>query len=141
MMQLHLQENRHLKTDLLNLRFKHNSNVNLDLRSKSNYTHYPVTQFSVIKDLTSGCVNTRLIFKNFERFCLRIRIIAYKFEKIFEKESFRFKVGKHLYNSAYNSSCRNIFKLQTLIVELQYNSPKCSNDNKISNEIYLLKTL
>ena len=50
------------------------------------------------------------------------------------------KVSIHLYNLANNSNYRNIFELYKLIVELQYSSLKCSNDDKIGNEINLLKT-
>ena len=57
---------------------------------------------------------------------LRLRCFPVKFAKYL-------KVGIHLYNSACNSICRNIFVLQTLIVELQY------NDIRISNEINLPK--
>ena len=87
------------------------------------------------------------IFPNQFISLLRIQLIAlliYLSQRSCGKVSKRVSKGRYTSStsvqSACNSNCRSIFKLQTLIVELYYNSLKRNNDNKISIEINLLKT-
>ena len=57
-------------------------------------------------------------------FVLIILNVKLDHEDIFYNNYHTLKVGIHLYNSAYNSNCRNTFILQILIVELSSNSLK-----------------